>query len=171
MNSRTRALSFTALSVAGAVVMLYMGTLFTPMALTFAALAAIFVAVSVIEGGLKYGLFCFVATAILGLVLVALQPVVILYLTFLGAYPIIKSIAERQKLQIVGWIIKYAAFFLALTLYLTILEALLLGAVPFMDEAWPLIYLGGAVVFFIYDVGMSKLIGFYLARIYKYRNS
>jgi len=169
MKARTRALALTAISVAGAVVILYMGTAFPTMHLSFAALAAVFVAISVMEGGLRYGIFCFVATAILGLLLVPDRTGVLLYLTFFGAYPLVKSIAERQKSQILGWGIKYVVFFLALTLYMTILRELMLGAIPFADWAIPLVYLAGAAVFLIYDMGMSKLIGLYLMRIYKVR--
>ncbi|MCL2568932.1 MAG: hypothetical protein FWE12_05820 [Oscillospiraceae bacterium] len=169
MKTETRALTLTAIYVAAAVAMLFMGTIFPLMHLSFAALAGVFVAASVIEGGFRYGILCFAATAILGLLIVPDRTGVILYLTFLGAYPIIKSFAERQSSQIVGFAIKFAAFFLALTLYLTILQALVLGAIPFGDWALPLIYLGGAVAFLIYDIGMGRLISFYLIRIYKQR--
>jgi len=169
MKYRTRALSLTALSVAGAVVILYMGTIFPAMHLTFAALAAIFVAAAVIEGGLKYGVLCFTATATLGLFLVPDRVGVLLYLSFFGAYPLVKSIAERQSAQILGWVVKFTAFFLTLTLYMTLLRELMLGAIPFTDRAIWLVYLAGAAAFLVYDIGMSKLIGFYLERLYKYR--
>jgi len=169
MKSQTRVLAFTALSVAGAVVMLYLGMFFPALALTFAALAALFVTTAVIEGGLRYGLYSAVATALIGLLLMPTQPVFLLYLIFFGFYPLVKSAAERQKSQILGWAIKYAVFFAALTLYLTLLQELLLGTIPFDDQALPFIYLSGALVFLVYDLGMSKLIGFYLSRIYKYR--
>ncbi|MCL2563305.1 MAG: hypothetical protein FWE08_04645 [Oscillospiraceae bacterium] len=169
MKTQTRTLSITALSVAGAVVMLYMGRLFPAMALTFAALAALFVAATVIEGGLKYGLLCFVAASILGMLL-APGMTAILYLTFFGVYPLIKSIAERRKSQVLGWAIKLAAFFSALTCYVFIWQELFVGVIPFIDRALPIIYLAGLAVFMVYDIGLSKLIGFYLTRIYKYRN-
>ena len=169
MKYQTRTLSVTAISVAGAVVVLYMGTLFPAMHLTFAALAAVFVAVTVIEGGLQYGVLCFIATAILGLLLVPERTGALLYLTFFGAYPLVKSVAERQKAQVLGWIIKFAVFFLALTLYMTILRELMPGAIPFADRALPLIYPAGAAAFLVYDIGMSRLIGLYLERIYKYK--
>jgi len=162
-------IAFTALFTAGAVVMLYLGMFFPLMALTFSALAALFVAAAVIEGGPIYGLYCAVATALTGLILMPVQPVFLLYLIFFGAYPVVKSLAERQRSQILGWGIKYAVFFVALTLYMTVLRELLFGTIPFDDQALPLIYAGGAVVFLVYDIGMSKLIGFYLARVYKYR--
>ena len=169
MKTRTRALAFTALATAGAMVMLYLGLLFPAMALTFAALAAVFVTVTVIEGGLYYGLFCFVATSILGLVL-APGASAMLYIFFLGGYPLVKSIAEARKSRILEWVIKYAAFFVGLLMYMTILRYAFLAAVPFAEQAIPIIIVGGAVVFLVYDIGMSKLIGLYLARIYKHRN-
>ena len=166
---KTRVLAFTALATAGAVVMLYLGMFFPVMALTFAALAALFVAAAVIEGGVRGGNFCFLATAGLGFFLMPTQPVFLLFVLFFGFYPVVKSVAERRKSQVVGWAIKYAVFFAALTLYMTVLQELLLGTIPFDDQALPVIYGVGAVVFLVYDIGMSKLIGFYLVRVYKFR--
>ena len=103
MKGQTRALSLTAVSAAGAVVMLYLGTVFPTMHLSFAALAAVFVAICVIEGGLRYGAFCFLATAMLGLLLVPDRTGVFLYLSFFGAYPLVKSLAERQWFWRLQW--------------------------------------------------------------------
>jgi len=171
MKTKTRALALTALSVAGAVVVLYMGTFLPTMRLSMAAVAALFVAVCVMEGGLRYGIFCFAATAILGLLIVPDRSLALLYLTFFGAYPLVKSIAERQKSNVIAWVVKLAVFLVVLTLYMTLLRALILDGI--LDEGWalPVVYGGGLIVFIVYDIGMSKLIGFYLARIHKHRET
>ncbi|MCL2842634.1 MAG: hypothetical protein FWE28_04090 [Oscillospiraceae bacterium] len=159
-------MAFTALTVAGGVVVLYLGALFPVMHLSFAALTALFVAVSVIEGGRRYGVLCFVATALLGFLIVPDRIGVILFASFFGFYPLIKSIAEQQKSQILGWAIKFAVFALVWSGYILLWREVFLGVIPFGDQALALIYLGGAAAFLVYDIGMSKLIGFYLARIY-----
>jgi len=169
MKGNTRALSLTALSVAGAVAILYMGTFVPTMSLTVAAIAALFTAVCVIEGGFKYGALCFAATAILGLLIVPNWALALLYLTFFGGYPLIKSIAERQRSQTLGWGIKLIVFFAVLTLYMTLLQDLMLGAILAADWAFYIVYGVGVIAFIVYDIGMSKLIGFYLARIYQHR--
>lgn len=171
MNSQTRALSLTALSVAGAVVALYLGSFLPIGRLSMVAVAAIFTAVCVIEGGLRYGTLCFVAASILGFLIVPDRVQALVYITCFGAYPLLKSIAERQKSVVLSWIIKLAVFFIVLILYTTILSELILGAI--IPEGWgfPVLAGVGLVVFIVYDIGMSKLIGFYLARIYKYRES
>ncbi|MCL2588877.1 MAG: hypothetical protein FWD84_05655, partial [Oscillospiraceae bacterium] len=120
------------------------------------------------EGGLKYGIFCFLTTAALGLLL-ATGIGAILYLTLFGIYPLVKSIAERQRSQILGWVIKLLVFLLALSYYIFVWVELLLGVMPLIDQAWPVIYAAGVAAFVVYDIGLSKLIGFYLARIYKNR--
>jgi len=169
MKSQTRALSFTALSVAGAVVVLYFGTFIPAMRLTIVAIAALFTAVTVIEGGLKYGTLCFAAVSLLGFFILPDRVGALLYITFFGAYPLVKSMAERRKSVMIQWVIKGIVFLLVLTLYLTLLSELILGAI--FAESWgtPIIYAGGILAFIVYDIGMSKLIGFYLARIYKHR--
>jgi len=171
MKTQTRTLSLTALSVAGAVVVLYLGTFLPTMRLSMAGVAAIFTAICVIEGGLRYGTLCFVAVSILGLLIVPDRVLSLIYVTCFGAYPLAKSIAERRKSMIISWIIKLAVFALVFILYTTILSELILGAI--MPEGWGyLAFFGvGLIVFIAYDIGMSKLIGFYLARIYKYRES
>ena len=171
MKSQTRALSFTALSTAGAVVVLYLGSFLPTMRLAMVALAALFTAVCVIEGGLRYGTLCFAAVSILGFFIVPDRVLALIYVTCFGAYPLVKSIAERQKSVILSWIIKLAIFFVVLALYTTILSELILGAI--IPDGWglPIIAAVGLVAFVVYDIGMSKLIGFYLVRIYKYRES
>ena len=164
-----RRVSFTAISVAGAVISLYLGILFPAMALSFAAVAGLFTAVAVIEGGYGYGILCFVAAGALALILFPIGPGPILYVGFLGFYPLVKSFAEGWQ-RILGWAIKLMAFFLALALFLTVLGELVLGAIPFAHWAMPLIFAVGAVAFVAYDIGLSKLIDFYLVRIYKHRN-
>ena len=171
MKTQTRALSLTALSVAGAVVVLYLGTLLPTMRLSMAGVAAIFTAVCVIEGGLRYGTLCFIAVSILGLLIVPDRILALVYIACFGAYPLVKSIAEQRKSIVLSWIIKLATFALVFTLCTTILSELILGAI--MPEGWGyLVFFGvGLIAFIAYDIGMSKLIGFYLARIYKYRES
>jgi len=171
MKSQTRALSFTALSSAGAVVVLYLGSFLPTMRLAMVALAAIFTAVCVIEGGLRYGTLCFAAVSILGFLVVPDRILTLIYITCFGAYPLVKSIAERQKSVILSWMIKLAIFFVVLIVYITILNELILGAI--IPDGWgfPVIAGVGLTAFVVYDIGMSKLIGFYLARIYKYRES
>ena len=163
-------MSVTAISAAGALTSLYLGLLFPGMSLTAAAFAGLFTAVAVMEGGYAYGILCFGAAAILGLLLFPAVPGTIFYAAFFGAYPLAKSFAERRQGRILAWAIKLAAFFIALTFLLTVLGDFVLGAIPFAGGSWPLIYGLGALAFVVYDMGFSKLIGFYLARVYKHRN-
>lgn len=170
MKGPTRSLAFTALAVAGGVVVLYLGVLFPMMHLSFAALAALFVAVAVMEGGKRYGVLCFAATALLGFLLVPDRVGVVLFITFFGFYPLIKSVAEQRSSRVLGWGIKFAVFGLVWTGYILLWREVFLGVIPFGGQALPLVYLIGAIAFLVYDIGMSKLIGFYLARIYRYRD-
>ena len=164
-----RRVSFTAISAALALAFLYMGVLFPMMSLSIAAVAGLFTAVAVIEGGYAYGAFCFVTAGLLGLLLFPLG-VTILYAAFFGGYPLIKSFAERRQGFFLPWLIKFAVFFAALTLIFTVLGRFLLDIGPFLDWAWPYLYIAGALAFVAYDFGMGKLIAFYLDRVYKHRN-
>ena len=170
MKTQTRVLAVTALAVAGALAALYLGSFVPAMRLSVVAIASIFVVICVIEGGLRYGALCFAATALLGFFLVPDRFAVLFYATFLGAYPLVKSLLERQAKRL-EWPLKCAVFSAAFAVYMVFLQEILFGAV--LAEGWlfPLAILVGNVVFIVYDIGLSKLIGFYLARVYKYRES
>ena len=167
---RARRVSVTAVFAAGALASMYVGLLLPAVSLSMAALAGLFTAAAVIEGGYGTGALCFGAAGILGLILFPAGPGTILYLGFFGGYPLVKSFAERRRWLVLSWGIKLFAFLLALTLFLTVLGEFVLVAIPFAAWSLPLVYAVGILAFVAYDIGLGKLIGFYLARIYKHRN-
>ena len=88
-----------------------------------------------------------------------------LYLLFFGLWPMLKSLLEHLPNRILEWVCKLAAFNLILAvLFFGLREILLPFLPPFLSANW-MIFVVGNVAFVIYDVGFSKLIGLYIARI------
>lgn len=151
----------TALSLA----FLYLSTL-SPMArLGITAIAGVFPAGAVVSAGLGAGFFSYGATGILGLLLLPSKSCVILYLLFFGLWPMLKSLLERLPNRVLEWVCKLLVFNGILAVLLLGLRELLLPFLPAGLEGNWLIFAAGNVAFVIYDVGFSKLIGLYVARV------
>ena len=131
------------------------------------AIAGVFPAGAVVSAGLKAGVFCYGATGILALLLLPDKAAALLYLLFFGLWPVLKSLTERLPSRGAEWCCKLALFNGILALFWFGLRSLLLPFLPkALDQTW-LVWLVGNVAFVIYDIGFSKLIAFYVARVHR----
>ena len=88
-----------------------------------------------------------------------------LYLLFLGLWPMLKSLFERLTSRVLEWVCKLAAFNGILMIFWFGLRELLLPFLPpVLEQAW-MVFVAGSIAFVIYDVGFSKLIAFYEVRV------
>ena len=102
----------------------------------------------------------------LGLLLLPDKGVALMYLCFLGLYPTVKSRMENVKSRVVEWVGKFAFLNLALSICWFVFHSLFLPALPqWIGEKTWLVYLVGNVVFLIYDIGLSRLIGAVMVRL------
>lgn len=131
------------------------------------AVAGLVNAAAVISGGLHAGLLCWAVAGILGLILSPDKGNVLLYLVFFGLYPMVKSLIEQLRKAPLEWLCKLAFFNVVLTFCWFVLRDVLLAGLPAVFEQLWVLYVGGNVVFLIYDYGFSKLVMFYAARIDK----
>lgn len=112
------------------------------------------------------GLLCWAAASVLGLLLLPDKGVALMYLCFLGLYPTVKSRMENVKRRVVEWVGKFAFLNLALSICWFVFRSLFLPALPqWIGEKTWLVYLVGNVVFLIYDIGLSRLIGAVMVRL------
>lgn len=131
-----------------------------------AALAGLTPAAAVIAGGLRGGFLCWGGVSILAAVLLPDKFVAALFAALFGLYPMVKSLAERIKAPVLRWAVKLVFFNLAFTVLYMALGALMLNTLPGVFGAVWLLYGAGNVVFVLYDLGFSRLIGFYLRRLW-----
>ncbi len=165
MRKKTRNLAVTALMLAVAVVLLYIASVAPTAQLAFSAMAGLGIAACVIEGGLFWGLGCWVGAALLGAFLVPDKGSVLLFAVFFGIYPVLKSIFEKPASRVLEWIFKAVFFNIALCLCYLCWHLGFLPEVSIGDMALWIIWIIGNLAFVVYDLGFSRLIAFYIARV------
>lgn len=146
---------------------LYLSSVSPAARLGIVAIAGLVPAAAVVSAGIPAGFFCYAATGLLGLLVSPDKGNTLLYLFFFGLYPMAKALIERTRKLPLEWLLKVILFNAVLTLLWFVLQNALLSALPdYFDQIW-LVYLVGNLAFVIYDLGFSKLIAFYVARVDK----
>ena len=186
MDKKTRLLTLSAVFSAGAVVILYFASVWPTGQLGLTALASIFVTAAVIETGLTSGVYVFIISAALGLIILPNKAVPIMYLIFFGYYPVVKSLIERLRKKALQWAIKLVVFIAALSVMWFFFKGLLFsfeseltvesfstlardGPVSiFVSTPRYVAFVVGCVVFVIFDYGYSKAIQFYITRVSRF---
>lgn len=166
MDKKTRRLTLSALFTAFCVISLYIASVWPTGQLGLTAFASLFVAAAIIESGLSFGLYVFIAGSALGMLLLPNKIAPLLYILFFGYYPIIKSLIERINGILLQWTLKLLVFNAALTVIWVFLKELFFG---FIDNTLSvaLLYLGGNAVFALFDYGFSKVVLFYAEIVHK----
>lgn len=164
-NTGTGRITLVAVLSALSFIFLYVSAIVPTAQMGVVAIAGLFPAGAVVSAGLGAGFFCYSVSGLLGLLLIPNKGNALLYLLFLGLWPMLKSLCERLSNRWLEWVCKLAIFNAALSLLWIALRSVLLPFLPVaLNSTW-LIYLTGNVVFLIYDIGFSKLIAFYVVRI------
>lgn len=135
--------------------------------LTYAipAVAGLFMIVPLIECGAAWGFGTYVASAAIVLITGELEAK-ILYVLFLGYYPILKALIERIKKQAIEWVLKLLCFNAAAVAFYYV--STVLFSISFDDFGqWgkygALIFLALCnIVFVLYDIGISRMAAYYI---------
>ena len=167
-GTKTRRMSLAAIFMALAVVACYLGSIWELVSISVVTFSGIITAAAVIECGIGYACLMYAGAAILGALLVPDKGVAILYATFFGYYPIVKSLVERLRARVLEIIIKVAIFLAVFTVYIFLLRAILFPELQ--TAASVLLYAGATVYLLIYDYALTALIGLYRRRVSKYFN-
>lgn len=163
MKTRNTRIAYTAMFSALGVVLLLIGSLFSMLDLTVAALASLLVALLVVEFGKGMALTAYALTAILALWLCPQKNVAVFYTFFFGAYPVWKSLCEQTK-RVLGAVGKELFYLVTFVCVLLVTDWL----VPWVEQsAWwypAVLLVAGNVVFWIFDLALGRLIAQYLWR-------
>lgn len=135
--------------------------------LTYAipALAGIFMMVPLIECGVSWSFGTYIASSAI-IFITGETEAKLLYVLFLGYYPILKSLIERINKQAVEWMLKFICFNIAAVAFYYVSS--MLFAVSFDDlgdfgKYGAFIFLAICnVVFVIYDIGISRVASYYI---------
>ena len=164
MSKKTRTLTLSALFSALCVVTLYIASVWPTGQYGIVAFASLFIAASVIETGLKQGIYVFIVTSALALLLLPDKSAALLHVLFFGYYPILKNLIEKVKNTIVRWFLKLLIFNIPLTIIWFLFKMLL----PAFGENVPaaaIVYLFGNAVFILFDYGYSNVLRLYEHRL------
>ncbi len=161
MNS-TKKLVFTSLMAAAAIVLMVVSSFVPTMSISLAVIAGLFVAVAFLECGRTHAFLCYLTASILGLLLVPDRSVALMFVLMFGSYPIFKSVAESAREVWVEYLLKFAFCNAMLVLLYFLLKSFAtLPKLPEVRFVYPLTLLVLNIVFFIYDLGFSKLVSLY----------
>lgn len=156
-------LALSAVLGALAVVLLLLSCILPTMQLTVVAIAGVLSAAVLIECGVKWAVMQFGAVSILAILLLPDKSSALFYTLFFGHYPIVKYLLERIHSPVLCWGAKLAAGNLCLAAMILLLRA-------FFPEwqmeysLWIIILLCEGV-FVLFDLALSRLLGYYQFRI------
>ncbi len=142
--------------------------------LTFAvpAIAGLCTVVTLIEIDRKWAFFTFAAATVV--VLLTAEPEAkVLYTVFFGYYPIVKATAERLGNRVAEYVIKFVCFNAAMAAY--VLAAVYVVGIPATEftesdlgkYSVPVMIALGNVVFFVYDVALTRVITRYVDKLHE----
>ena len=133
------------------------------------AVSGLMMMILVIELGEKWAFCAFIASSVI-VFLTAENESKLMYICFLGYYPILKAIIEKIGKQTLEWILKIVAFNTAIIIVYLIFSNLFgIGTEDFneLGKYGAYIFLGiGNITFIIYDFAISRLAGFYMIKLH-----
>ena len=164
---RAGGIAFPALLGAISLILLYAACLMPTGLWGWVAIAGLGPLAAVASIGVRTGFLCWGGVSILALLLLPDKFCAVLFSLLFGLYPMIKAIAERGKHRVLGYGVKLVFFNLVLTLLLILGKTLMLASLPdaIAQRSLWVLYLLGNVIFLIYEIGLTRLIRFYLARV------
>lgn len=130
--------------------------------LTYAipAIAGLFVMVTVIEVNKKWAMLSYFASAVL-IFFLAENESKLMYIFFLGYYPVLKAATEGLKNNILEWIIKFLSFNIAvICVYMLFAKLYGISTEDFgiLGKYGAFIFLvAGNIVFLLYDIAVSRM--------------
>ena len=165
MNKRTQNIAIGGICLSGSVVSVLLASVVPGAELTLYAVSSLFVAVMILEAGMRGGLMMYAGTILLCLVLIPNKLALLPYVFFFGLYGIIKFYAEKNSHPTVQLIIKAAAFLLVFGAGYLFFQELFFGNITLPDFPVPVLALAGLAFLFLYDFIFTQLIQLYRKRV------
>ncbi len=122
----------------------------------------------VIEVNVSFALGVYLVVSLLSF-LIGEKESAVMFIAFLGYYPIIKAKLESLKSRILEWIIKFAIFNAAIfAAYFVMIHLLFVPLdTGFLGTYFvPAMVVLGNITFLIYDFGMTRIISMYIDRLH-----
>ena len=157
--NKTRVLALCSVFSALGVIILYLGALIEVLDLSMAVVASLLVIIAVIELGGIYPWLIYAVTSVLSLLLLPNKFGAVVYFAFAGFYPILKERLERVP-GLVCLVLKLVIFNLCMLAMYGV--ACALSLVINAEAALWMIGVTLNLLFVVYDIALTRLIGTYL---------
>ena len=164
-KTKTSTIALGGICLALTLVFVFIGSIVPGIELTMFAISSLFVAVMIMESGVRGGIILYAAAVLLGLILVPNKLAMIPYGFFFGYYGILKYFIEKLPKGLLQIIIKLAFFALVMCAGILAFKELLLGSISLPDYPTAILIIAGIVMMLLYDYIYTLLINFYLKRI------
>ncbi len=161
---KTKKIALNGILGALAVICLVLATVLPTNKISLYALSSFFVAVSIIESGVKAAWIFYVSTSLLGFILLPNKLGILPYAVFFGVYGIVKHYIEKLDKIMIEFAIKLVYFNLCLGLAV-LLASELFGHSVAVRLPWWLAIIALEVIFLLYDIVYSLFINYYKAKI------
>ncbi|MEG1996545.1 MAG: hypothetical protein RR036_03440 [Oscillospiraceae bacterium] len=168
MQKSTRKVAFCGIVTGLAIVSMFLGGLIPFAEYTFPAISGILFVAIVIEYSKKTAFIAYVAVSLLSIFLAPNKEMVVIFIGFLGYYPIVKSYFETTKSRVTEWVLKMISFNIAVIISYVIainlfgMKELLSDMQNFMKYGIIALLALANVVFVIYDIALTRLIAYYI---------
>jgi hypothetical protein len=165
MSKRTQNIAIGGICLAGSVVSVFLASVVPGAELTLYAVSSLFVAVMILETGMRGGCIMYAGTILLCLILIPNKLALIPYVFFFGLYGIIKFYAEKNRLPVVQLGIKALVFLIVFGVGFLFFKELFFGNIRIPDFPMPVLAVAGLAFLFLYDFIFTQLIQLYRKRV------
>lgn len=132
--------------------------------LTLYAISSLFIAVMIMETGVKGGIALYVAAVLLGFLVVPNKVGILPYACLFGLYGVVKYYIEKIKNPVGQVVLKVIFFGAAVTGALMAFQGLFLGNIDLPDLPIAVLVIAGILFLLLYDVIYTLLIRLYRER-------
>ncbi len=155
-----RKVAFGGILLALSALTLVLASILPTSKLALYALSTFYVAVFIIEFGIKSGWVFYIASALLGFVTMRGFSAPFLYAAFFGIYGVIKFYIEKLNNILLEYILKIIFYNIILFAAITFISNYIMGLVK-VDFPWWIVIVASEIVFIIYDYVLSMLLQYY----------
>jgi hypothetical protein len=164
---KTKKIALNGILGALAVICLILASILPTNRISLYALSSFFVAVSIIESGVKAGWIFYVTTSLLALIIIPEKLGIIPYVVFFGMYGIVKYYIERLNKAVIEYVIKFIYFNICVMIaFFTVRELFSINVSTSLS--WWILIILLEVIFFLYDFVYTLFINYYRSKLRKW---
>ncbi len=164
MRKDTYKIALGGICLALTVAFMFGGSIVPGVEMTLYAISSVFIAIMIIETGIKGGIGLYAAAVLLGLLIVPNKLGILPYACLFGLYGLVKYFIEKIRNPIGQVALKVIFFGAAVTAGLTAFQGMLLGNIELPDFPLAVLIIAGILFLLLYDLIYTLLIRIYRER-------